>query len=134
MLAARALFLSCCQCVRATGLVWPHEAFPSGSIHGESTVYQLKNFTQMGVFNNTGRRIFISRSGRPAAAPASILCDFGRVGSVFGACYQYDSVSFGFRVAGGVRVYVRDHFAHTVQTDDLIRLARRAAHQPTVSL
>ena len=39
MLAAGAVFLSCCHYVRATGYGLARPSFPSGSIYGESKVY-----------------------------------------------------------------------------------------------
>ena len=34
----------------------PHQALPSGSTYGESTIYELKNFTEMGVYRGISLR------------------------------------------------------------------------------
>jgi hypothetical protein len=61
---------------------------------------------------------------------APILGDFGRVGSVLGSFCPCDAVCSGFRVAGGFRVYVKGHVAHTIQTDSPIRLVPHPAANP----
>ena len=68
-----------------------------------------------------GQPSLISRSSQPAH---SNLGDFGRVGSVFGSFCPYDAVYFGLWVTREFRVYVRRYFAHTIQIDLPIPLAR----------
>jgi len=75
-----------------------------------------------------GQPNLISRSGQ---STPPILGDFRRVGLVFGSCSPYDAVCFAFRAACEFRVYVRDHFAHTIHTDLPIRLARPPHCDPT---